>query len=152
MPRSHGYSKPRRTVQGPGGSASHRTGSKAVSARVVQQAAKDGKKVSVRGTFDTAAGWRSVTLDGSTTAQRDFLADAGGTESMRPMGARPGRLDTPTSRQADAAGAVEIRVGSSGVDAADLWAAWLDWSAENDGDWWDFLDAWADADYFGELA
>ena len=136
-----------RRTEGPGGSASFRTGSKASLQRILRDAAAKGQNVAIRGTFDTSQGWRQVTLDGSGRGGRDFIGDlaAGGTAGGGDTGRdRLGRIDTPTARQGRQGGpVVEIRTGAGGISAADVWAAWLAY----DGDWWDFLADWADAEY-----
>ena len=157
----------RRTVVGD--TVAVRTGNKAEAERVLRDAAEAGQTVTITGTFKTRSGFRRVTLNGRSADQRDFIgtraqnptADDGIDGSAAPADyaqggggagggqsgggrSRLGRMDTPTSRGGRTTGAVvEIRTGGPGADAADVYAAWIDY----DGDWWDFLADWADSEY-----
>lgn len=134
----------------------YRTGSKVEAERILKAAAEAGQNIAIRGTFQVGAGWRQVTLDGTGAEQRAFIAGgSGGTGGAVESGgeaaglgggrSRLGRMDTPHNRQGRAGGTVvQITVGGGGVDAADVWAAWL---AYDGGDWWDFLADWADSEY-----
>lgn len=159
-PRTPRAPKVLRATNGPGGEVVYRTGNKASMQRMLRQAADAGQNVAIRGTFRTGAGWRQVTLDGSTAEQRSFVDRLGGGSGGGGQGGddggdagelgggfsgrdRVGRTDTPTSRGGRDSGAVEMRVGGAGISAADLWAAWMAY----DGEWWDFLADWADSEY-----
>lgn len=147
--------KPLRVVELPG-TKIVRSGSEDQILRQLRAAAKAGKRVEVRATVDTAKGIRTVRLNGSTPEQRDFLSARG--LGPGPSGAgdggdggsygghdRIGKLDAFHGRTgyADRSGVVELTVGSRGVDARELLDAYLDY----DGDWWDFIADWSEADY-----